>query len=309
MNRTIKTIAAFIALAAGFGLVFVLSSYLEQNRVALPEDFEDADLAIHGRKLKGFVLGADGLLADWYWMQSLQYLGDKIDKSKSEYINVENLSALNPRLLYPYLDNATEFDPHFMPAYSFGATILPAVDKEKAIAFTEKGISNNPDKFRLYQYLGYIYWKLGRYNEAAEVYKRGSRLPDAPPFMKLMAASMTNEGGSRETARAMYQQMYDEADDQQTRSNAEYRLMEFDSQPELDAINTVLKAHSEKNRHCASSLRDVLPMLAAVRLPNGKEFRVNGDRDLVDATGIPYVLDGRACQALVNPQRSKAASK
>ncbi len=255
MNRFhTSNILAILILGVGFGLVYALSTFLEQNRLAPPEGFEDADVAVQGKRLKGFVLGADGLLADWYWMQSLQYLGDKIENSKAEYINVEDLSSLNPRLLYPYLDNATEFDPHFMPAYSFGATILPAIDKEKAIAFTEKGIVHNPDKFRLYQYLGYIYWRLGRYDEAAEVYKRGMKLPDAPPFMKLMAASMTSEGGSRETARAMYKQMYDESEDQQTRSNAEYRLMEIDSIPELDAINGVLKDHAKKNGRCANSL-------------------------------------------------------
>jgi tetratricopeptide (TPR) repeat protein len=306
MNRFhTSNILAILIFGVGFGLVFALSSFLEQNRLTLPEGFEDADVAVQGKRLKGFVLGADGLLADWYWMQSLQYLGDKIENSKAEYINVEDLSSLNPRLLYPYLDNATEFDPHFMPAYSFGATILPAIDKEKAIAFTEKGIAHNPDKFRLYQYLGYIYWKLGRYDEAADVYKRGMKLPDAPPFMKLMAASMTNEGGSRETARAMYQQMYDESEDQQTRSNAEYRLMEIDSIPELNAINAILKAHAEKNGRCANSLHDILPMLASVKLPGGQEFRVNGSRDLVDATGIPYVVDYRNCQAVVNPNRGR----
>jgi tetratricopeptide (TPR) repeat protein len=306
MNGTsTKTIAAFIVLAAGFGIVFALSGFLERNRVALPEGFEDADLAVQGKRLKGFVLGADGLLADWYWMQSLQYLGDKIESSKSDYINVGDLSSLNPRLLYPYLDNATEFDPHFMPAYSFGATILPAIDKEKAIAFTEKGIANNPDKFRLYQYLGYIYWRLGRNREAAEVYKRGMQLPDAPPFMKLMAAAMTNEAGSRETARAMYKQMYDEAEDQQTRGNAEFRLMEIDSEPELDAIKEVLTTHKEKTGKCVASLRDILPQLASVKPPNGKDFRLNGNGDLVDAVGVIYVFDPQECRAAVNPQRGR----
>ena len=296
-----------MAAAAGLVLVFALSNFLERSREAIPDDLEELDLAVQGKRLKGFVLGADGLLADWYWMQSLQYLGEKLENTKAEYINVEDLSSLNPRLLYPYLDNATEFDPHFMPAYSFGATVLPAIDKEKAIAFTEKGIANNPDKFRLYQYLGYIYWRLGRYNEAADVYKRGMQLPDAPPFMKLMAASMTNEGGSRETARAMYKQMYDEAEDQQTRSNAEYRLMEIDMRPELDAIKVVLKKYSEKNGRCANSLVDILPMLASVSVKslNGGEFRVNGNKELVDAVGVPYVLDHRGCEAVINPDRAR----
>lgn len=301
----LKTAFAFIAVAGGFGLIFALSNFLERNRPALPAGYEDADLAVKGKHLKGFVLGADGLFADWYWMQSLQYLGDKIDKSKSDYINVEDLGSLNPRLLYPYLENATEFDPHFLPAYSFGATILPAVDPEKAILLTEKGIANNPDKFRLYQYLGYIYWKLKKYDQAAEVYQRGAKLADAPPFMKLMAAAMTNEAGSPETARAMYQQMYEQAEDQQTRNNAEYRLMEFDAQVEIDAIAGVLKTYSEKNGRCPKTLREILPLLASVKLPDGKEFHVDAAGNLTDPSGSPYIFDSSSCSVAIDPQRQK----
>lgn len=304
-----KIIFTTAALAAGFGIVFILSGFLERSRPASPEGIEDADLAVQGKKLKGFVLGADGLLADWYWIQSLQYLGDKIDKGESEFLNLEDLSSINPRLLYPYLDNATEFDPHFLPPYSFGATVLPAVNKEKAIALTEKGIANNPDKFRLYQYLGYIYWRLGRYAEASEVYKRGARLPDAPPFMKLMAAAMTSEGGSRETARAMYQQVYDEAEDQQTKNNAEYRLMDIDLKPELDVINDALKSYQKKNGRCKSSLSEVASILAGSSLANGADFRVNASRELVDTVGIPYAFDPENCQVAINPQRRSTEAK
>ncbi len=303
----LKTAFAFITVAGGFGLILALSSFLERNRRVLPDGHEDSDLAFQGIRLKGYVLGADGLLADWYWIQSLQYLGDKITNSKSDYINVEDLSSLNPRLLYPYLENATEFDPHFLPAYSYGATILPAVDREKAILLTEKGIANNPDKFRLYQYLGYIYWKLGRYDKAAEVYNRGSQLSDAPPFMKLMAASMTNEGGSRDTARAMYQQMYDQADDQQTKNNAEFRLMEFDSQNELDAIRSALKTYSEKHGGCPKTLGAILPSLASVKLPNDKDFHIDAAGNLTDLSGSPYILDPTSCRAAIDPQRQKTA--
>jgi tetratricopeptide (TPR) repeat protein len=303
----LKTAFAFIAVASGFGLIFALSNFLERNRPALPDGYEDADLAVQGKHLKGFVLGADGLFADWYWMQSLQYLGDKIEKSKSDYINVEDLGSLNPRLLYPYLENATEFDPHFLPSYSFGATILPAVDPEKAILLIEKGIANNPDKFRLYQYLGYIYWKLGKYDQAAEVYQRGAKLADAPPFMKLMAASMTNEAGSPETARAMYQQMYEQAEDQQTRNNAEYRLMEFDTVEELKAIQAVLKTYSEKKGECPQSLSEILPQLSSVKLPFGKDFHINATGNLTDPSGSPYIFDRSSCQAVIDPQRQKTA--
>jgi hypothetical protein len=142
-----------LLIAALYAGVYALSNFIESNRVPIPETYADEDLAFEGKKIKGFALGAEGMLADWYWMRSLQYIGDKLTNSKLEYIDLEDLTHLNPRLLYPLLDNATDLDPHFMAAYSYGAIVLPAIDKQQAIKLTEKGIAANPNEWRLHQYL------------------------------------------------------------------------------------------------------------------------------------------------------------
>lgn len=288
-----------------FCLVSVLSNYLERNRVSLPQNYEDSDLALQGKRLKGFALGAEGLLADWYWMQSLQYLGGKIDKSESDFINVEDLRSLNPRLLFPYLDNATDLDPHFIAAYSYGAIVLPAIDPAKAIQLTEKGIANNPDQWRLYQYLGYIYWRLKEYGKAAEVYERGSQIAGAPPFMKMMAASMTKEGGSREMSRSMYEQMLAEAQDNQTKSTAELRLMELDFLDERDAIRGALKTTSDSSGRCPQGLSEIMPVLRSVKLPAGRNFHMDESGNLVDPGGAPYIFDREACDVKLDSTRTK----
>jgi len=59
----------------------------------------------------------DGLVADVYFMRALQYIGNKLVKTNIEEINIENLRPLNPRLLYPLLDKATDLDPNFIAAY------------------------------------------------------------------------------------------------------------------------------------------------------------------------------------------------
>src|SRR5829696_6778501 len=98
-----------------------LSDLANNNRIALAESYEDADLDLQGKRLKGFAFGAEGLLADWYWIRSLQYLGDKIVRSDANDLNIDDLRSLNPRLLYPLLDNATDLDPQFIAAYTYGA--------------------------------------------------------------------------------------------------------------------------------------------------------------------------------------------
>lgn len=279
----------------GMALVVALSLQLEKFRPELPDDYYDSDLAVQGKKLKGYSLGAEGLIADWYWMLSLQYLGGKIVESKEETIRIDNLTSLNPRLLYPYLENATELDPKFNAAYSFGAVVLPAIDTQKAIELTEKGIRNNPESWRLYQYLGYIHWKQKDYRSAAATYEEGSRIPGAPPFMRQMVAAMNAAGGSRETARAIYSQMLSESEDEQSKANAQIRLLELDAMEEMDAVNNALVSYRDRTGRCAERIAEIFPVLKDLRLPAGNDFEIDPKGNLVDPSGVVYVFDRNKC--------------
>lgn len=280
----------------GFVSVFFLTRFVEAVRPPLPAGYEDEDIALQGSRLKGWTFGAEGLLADWYWMNSLQYLGKKISSVGLENLNLNDLRPLNPRLLYPYLNNATTLDPKFMAPFSYGATILPAIDPAQAIALTEKGIGNNPDQWRLHQYLGYIYWKLGEYDKASEVYARGSTIAGAPPFMKMMAARMKTEGGGRDIAREMYRQLLAEAQDERSRQNAELRLLQIDSLDERDLINAALKEFRESNSRCPTTWSELLPTLQKRSL-GGKGLRIDGSNNIVDPSGVPYSIDVSGCTA------------
>ena len=291
--------------AVALPMIVLISDQANRSRVGLAESYEDSDLELNGKKLKGFALGAEGLLADWYWIRSLQYLGNKVLKNEDKDLNLEDLRPLNPRLLYPLLDNATDLDPKFISAYSFGAIVLPAIDRQTAIDLTEKGIAKNPDEWRLYHYLGYIHWRQKEYESAARAYEQGSAIAGAPPFMRQMTALMKSKGGSRETARAIYSQIFTEATDQQSRSAAEFRLMELDSLDERDAIRAALHAQKERTGKCPSRFSEILPALRTVRLPSGKDFRIDGSGDLVDPGDTPYLLDAEKCDVLIDRRRSK----
>lgn len=304
MKNLPKTLISIAIIVVGFGLTFVLSNFLEKNRQSLPEGLEDSDMIVQTAKLKGYALGFEGLIADWYWMKSLQYVGDKIFKNK-ENLNLEDLSALNPRLLYPYLDTATTLDPHFTEVYAYGAVILPAIDREQAIKLTEKGIAENPDEWRLYQHLGYIYWRLGNYEKAAEVYARGATVKDAPTFLRAMSARMKTQGNDRETARAIYAQMFQEAQDDQSREAAKIRLLELDSLDELDGIRQALKDFQAKNTRCAENWNELLPFLTKIKLPNNLDFRLDKANNIADPSGAAYLLDKKTCDVALNPETTK----
>ncbi len=300
----------FFALAiivCGFAAVFGLSRFVEANRPALPEDYEDEDLALQGARLKGYSLGFEGLIADWYWMKSLQYIGDKILKSEKG-ISIDNMREMNPRLLYPYLDNATTLDPKFTSVYEYGAMILRAIDNEQAIKLGEKGIKDNPNEWRLYHYLGFTYWRLENYEKAAGIYERGSQIAGAPDFMKLMAAKMKSQGGSRETARDIYRQMLNDTTDANIKKNAALRLLQLDSLDERDAIRKVLQDFQKKNNRCAADWREIFPLLRTVKLSGERNFRVDNLNNPVDPSDAPYILDRDDCDVKLDTKKTKIPS-
>lgn len=292
-------------IVVNFIFVFFLSNFIEKQRPPLPEGLEDQDLIVKGAKLKDFSLGFNGLMADWYWMQSLQYIGNKVSQSKETTINLEDLRTLNPRLLYPLLDNATSLDPRFLAVYSYGAVVLPAIDPEQAIKITEKGIANNPNEWRLYQHLGYIYWRLKNYEKASEIYERGSKIQGAPPFMQMMVAQMKTQGGSRQTARTLYEQMSAQANDSQTKDIAELRLMQLDFFDERDAIRQVLAEFKTKNNRCPNNWIEIFLLLKTVKLPQNKDFRIDKNNNLVDPSGVPYLLEKQTCDVILDAKNTK----
>ena len=295
VNR-LQIIISTVLIAVGFIVIFVLSNFLEKNRPLLPEGFEDQDLILQGAKLKEYSLGFNGLMADWYWMQSLQYMGNKIANSKEQTINLGDLRPLNPRLLYPLLDTATSLDPDYLAAYSYGAIVLPAIDADQAIKITEKGITNNPQEWRLYQHLGYIYWRMRQYEKASEIYEKGAKIPGAPQFMQIMTAQMKTQGGSRTTARAIYEQMLAEAQDTQTKDTAALYIMQIDSLDERDAVKSVMDEFKVKNNRCPNNWNEIFPLLQTVKLTNNRDFLIDKNNNLVDPSGAPYILDKQTCQ-------------
>lgn len=297
MSRNLRQlILLFVAVGIGFAAVAALSDAAEQAKPQLPAGYEDSDLAVQGKRLKGYALGAEGLIADWYWILSLQYIGGKIVRSGSADIDLGDLRGMNPRLLYPYLDNATDLDPKFFAAYSYGAVVLPAIDTRQAITLTEKGIANDPDQWRLYQYLGYIYWRTGDYQKASAVYEKGASLPGAPEFMYQMAAEMQTRGGSRETARAMYTQMLNGSEDEQSKRSAEIHLAQIDALDQIDAVNAALANYRSTAGRCPSRLSEIYPRLAS----SSVELKIDQKNDLVDPTGIPYSFDQTNCTIAID---------
>ncbi len=285
---TRRELALLVVIALGLGLSAVLSRWLQQRH--LPDVAQQTEqLYVTPAAARRMSLGFNGLVADWYWMRSLQYVGRKIHAYQGD-IQLDNLNSVGLTMLAPLLDSATTLDPQFLPAYEYGAVVLPALDVEAAIKLARKGIAANPQTWRLYQHLGYIYWQRGRFQEAAATYQQGAQIAGAPRWMDAMAAQMSSQGGSRATAREIYQRMFEQADDEQMRDLAAKRLLQLQSWDERDALRRLLAVFHEHAGRCPAAWREVVPVLRAAR------FQLDMSGAPLDPSGVAYVIVGPTCE-------------
>ena len=278
-----------LALVVGLGASVELARVLDAGRPSLRLRVQDEVPYVSPDTAKRLSLGFSGLVADWYWLKALQYIGGRLEEQASRArerpaaAELDRLKALDPRVLVRLFDMISTLDPRFTAVYEFAAVILPAVDVPAAATLLEKGIQANPDQWYLHQQLAYIYWQRGDYLAAADAFRRGARMTTAK-WMEQMAKSMEAKGDDPQVARAMYARMYEQAQDDQVKQWALNRLMELKSLEERAHIRRVLADFVTAQTRCPRAWGDVTTALRAAGL------RTDGRGQPVDPSDTPYLL-------------------
>ena len=205
------------------------------------------------KALKKLSLGYDGLLADIYWTRAVQYFGNKHHDGARRY-----------DLLAPLLEITTTLDPHLLVAYEYGANFLAPKPPngggmpERAIALAEFGIRNNPDEWRLYYNDGFIhYMELKDYAGAAEVFARGSRVPNAHPFLAVLAGKMAEHAGDRQMAGMMWSTTYQTTKDRNVRANAAAHLRALQVDEDVTNLEALASRYQQQTGHFPGSFSEL----------------------------------------------------
>jgi len=242
--------------------------------------------------VKRLSLGYDGLLADIYWTRAVQYFGGKHVVGSRHY---EELA--------PLLEITTGLDPHLTVAYEFGANFLAphppngAGEPERAIQLVDYGIRNNPDDWKLYYNLGFIYYmEMKDYPKAADAFAHGSKVPGAHPFLKVMAAQMAQHAGESQMARMMWTTAYQSTQDPDIRANAISHLRALQVDQDVTNLELLVSIYKDRTSHLPASFAE---MQAAGLLPEAP----------LDPLGHPYKLSPDGHVELQNPDEFPFAQK
>jgi tetratricopeptide (TPR) repeat protein len=302
MKNRLALLLIFICLLA----LMPLQRYLD-DRHPSNSGVEQVLYLPSGKIVKRLSFGFSGVLADIYWLRSVQYFGRQLLNEKQEF-DWAKLATVKLDLLYPLLDITTSLDGNYIEAYRFGSIFLQDYNNKQALLLLKKGIENNPQNWRLYQNLGLLLWHTKDYKSASEAFFKGSELPQAPYWMKLLGGVMLTEGGNRTAACQLYTTFYQEADasgDVIMRSQMEKHLERIEALDEIDYINELLNQYREATDRCPSSLAVLIPTLRADSNRKGScgqpiKIKISENGDLISPLdGLKYYYDEKNCKALM----------
>jgi len=274
-----------LVLPLGFAGVWRLQHDIDAQRTSMSEE-RDPVLLHSGKLVKAMSLEYAPLLADIYWTRVVQFYGNKRMRGQA-----------NLELLWPLLDITTTLDPNLVVAYRFGAIFLSqsapsgAGRPDLAVQLIQRGIQVNPDYWRLYEDLGFVYYfDLKDYPKASEAFLEGSKKPGALVWMKIMAARIAAEGESYTTSLFLWKDIYDSTTDPQVKANALRHLELLQVKEDCSQLDAVADEYAKRYGKRPARVSDLVQAGLIRGIPR-------------DPKGFAYVLgqDGKAELNLDSP--------
>jgi tetratricopeptide (TPR) repeat protein len=284
LSGSVLAIGLLLAVSVGLQM-------MRDARFALPTS-EDESVYVSRRAVGRLAFAFRPLLADIYWIRSIQYYGGHRRQIVAQQaleppplLARERPGALTYDQLYTLLDITTSLDPRFNIAYRFGAIFLAesypqgAGRPDQAIALLEKGVDAMPERWEYLEDTGFVYyWDLHDYAAAARYFNRAADLPGAPWWLRGVAAATLARGGDRSSSRLLWRHIYDTATDDRQRQAAAVKLLQLDALDRIDQLQLLVDRYSSARRETARSWQ---PLIAAGVLRNVP----------FDPSGTPFELD------------------
>jgi len=269
---------ALVAIPALFVAIGFLQMRIEAETRTIGQQKEEL-LLRSGPTLKRLSLGYDSLLGDIYWTRAVQYYGSRVGNHSEKF-----------DLLWPLIDITTTLDPYLIVAYRFGAIFLSepmptgADRSDLAVELVKKGVAANPNSWELSSDLGFLYyWHLKDYENASAAYLQGSKIPNAPSWLKMMAAQVAEKGNSFSNSLAIWSELYETTQNENVKQNAFQHLQSLHALQDTFELNKLAEQYRKQYGAYPTSMKELYERGLLQGIP-------------LDPAGLPYSfgIDGNA---------------
>lgn len=189
-------------------------------------------------------LSYDAVVADLYWIRAIQYYGGtRLSPDPDKHYE----------LLFPLLDLTTSLDPQFSIAYRFGAFFLSeqapggAGRPDLAIALLQKAMQANPGRWEYPYDIGFVHYRYGEYQAAADWFRRAAAVPGATNWLEPLAAVTLAAGGNLRASRMLWQELRTSSEQEWLRRTAEHRLLQLDAIEEIQRLQALTADYERRH--------------------------------------------------------------
>lgn len=202
---------------------------------------------------KNISFGFNSILADWYWLNAIQYYG-----GGDPYGEYKTLPKL--------LDNVITLNPKFEYAYVFTLLVVPNEDMaDEAFKIGKKGLTNLPDSWQIPYYMGTAYHINQKdYANAGKYLEISASKKDAPAIAKLLAAIYYTKADKREVAYNLYKVMHETSEDEYVRKRAGEYMQNIEIAYYLE---DAVKKYQEKFSKMPTSLNQLVSAKIIPEIP------------------------------------------
>jgi hypothetical protein len=221
-----------------------------------------------GRVLRATAFGQRLLLADLYWLRTVQYVGETV-LSKTRRWDA----------LHPLAEIVTDLDPRFGYAYQVTGSNLAGLARRygEADRILQKGMRNVPDRWSLpFVYAANKFLFEQDYVEAAEYARRAAAIGKRPHLALLAAnlSALADTDDEYRAAVAFLDQTLEQTEEPTLRAELEARRVRVLCFQALSRLEKALAAHRAETGRWPARLAELVPgrLAALPGDPSGGRF-------------------------------------
>lgn len=242
--------------------------------------------------LKTMLPRHQSMVADMYWLRTVQFLRNKHINLKERYQDVMTL-----------IDIVSTMDPDFLRPFRVVPLELSwfntAHRADKGIEMLNKGIRLHPNNWELYLDRGFIYYVFfDDYKNAGRSYFQSSLMPNAPDWTTQVAFANLIRDRDYATIDKLFHRLSQTATTDQQKEVAQLNLQWMDSIHDRKHLQTILARYHQKTGKSPLNWQQIIDRKMLAVMPHdafGKNYQINTKTEEVslDTSSPLYAIDQR----------------
>lgn len=258
MRKNIRHYITIVFLLILIGFIAFIQSAIDNIISAKNSANEKIIYLPPAKYAKFFSLGYSNIIADWYYLWSIQFFSEKSELYRF-------------KVIWQVYDFITEMDSKYIEAYRIGALIMvkDVYGRHKdtnglklAMKLLDKGIKKNPKNWILpFEAAQYAHFDIKDLVMANKYYNLAVKSPELPSFYKnriVTSIGSTMEGFKKPQALSYWYNLWQKAKDEIVKNIAFSHFYDLKCTLDIEFIQTALKHYRIKFNKTPQNLSDLV---------------------------------------------------